>query len=70
MSIIHDIQKGHLDSLELAKMQLEAARNLIEANKLHDYKHKVRIAHDHILSGLALLETECSTIERHIAEGD
>lgn len=70
MSIIRDIQKSTLDSLEASKLQLETARNIIEGNKLHDYHHKVRIAHDHILSGLALLTVECSLIEQRLREGD
>jgi hypothetical protein len=70
MSLIDDIQKQNIDSLEAAKVQLEGARNIIEANKLHDYKHQVRIAHAHILSGLALLSVEISQIERYRRDGD
>lgn len=68
--MIHDIEKRTLDSLEASRLQLETARNIIQANKLHDYRHQVRIAHDHILAGLALLTAECSLIESRLNDPD
>ena len=70
MSLIRDIQKKALDSLEASKLQLETARNIIEANKLHDYHGGVRVALDHILSGIALLALECNRIEGRLSDGD
>ena len=70
MTVIRDIQKQALDKLEASKVQLETARNIIEASQLHNYHGGVRIALDHILSGIALLSVECSRIEGRLADAD
>lgn len=70
MSLIQDLQKATLDKLEASKVQLETARNIIEQGALQNYHGGVRVALDHILSGIALLALECSRIEGRMNDGD
>lgn len=70
MSIIEDIQRKALESIETARDAAEGARNIIESGELHRHYSNVRVAHDQILSAIALLAREARLLQTTLSGSD